>query len=418
MGRLECRLRANREFSVAARFALVFREEGCGGLLVNNRWLVLAVLFLARTAMGFQFQSVASLSSFVITDLDIDYTQLGLLIGSYLLPGIVIAYPSGLLGQRFGDKQGAILGMTLMVIGGVLTGTSHDYGVFLLGRLTSGTGAVLLNVLLMKMATDWFVGREIATALALLVSSWPVGIGIALMVLPQLALTFSAAAAFVVTAVAAALVLVLIAAIYRVPTTAADILPPIKGPGLGLSIREFGLVTMAGAVWALFNVGYIILISFAPPLLIAQGISVKAAGMATSLASWTIIPTIALGGMLLDRIGHATMLMITSFALLALSIMLMPSTSSFALIAFIGLVGGLPCGAMLVLPVEVLRPQSRGPGMGVFYTWYYVGMALLTPVAGYVRDLTGDPAKPLTFAGCLEIAAIAVLVLLRLSEHR
>ena len=67
---------------------------------MNNRWLVLAVLFLARTAMGFQFQSVASLSSFVITDLDIDYTQLGLLIGSYLLPGIVIAYPSGLLGQR------------------------------------------------------------------------------------------------------------------------------------------------------------------------------------------------------------------------------------------------------------------------------------------------------------------------------
>lgn len=35
----------------------------------------------------------------------------------------------------------------------------------------------------------------------------------------------------------------------------------------------------------------------------------------------------------------------------------------------------LRCGAMLVLPVEVL---SRSPGMGIFYTWYYVGMALLT----------------------------------------
>jgi predicted MFS family arabinose efflux permease len=171
-------------------------EERCGGLPVNNRWLVLAVLFLARTAMGFQFQSVASLSSFVITDLGIDYTQLGLLIGFYLLPGIVIAYPSGLLGRRFGDKQGAMLGMTLMVIGGVLTGTSHDYEIFLLGRLIGGTGAVLLNVLLMKMATDWFVGREIGTALALLVSSWPIGIGVALIVLPQLALNFSAATAF------------------------------------------------------------------------------------------------------------------------------------------------------------------------------------------------------------------------------
>ena len=138
------------------------------------------------------------------------------------------------------------------------------------------------------------------------------------------------------TAVAAALVLVLIAAIYRVPTTAADTPAPTKGPGLGVSMREFGLVTVAGAVWALFNVSYIILVSFAPPLLIAHGISVKGAGIATSLASWTIIPTIALGGILLDRIGHATALMITSFAVLALSIMLMPSTSSFALIAFMG----------------------------------------------------------------------------------
>ena len=97
-----------------------------GAPLVSNRWLILAVLFLARTAMGFQFQSVAALSSFLIGDLRIDYTQLGLLIGFYLLPGVVIAYPGGLLGQRFGDKQVAILGMTLMVVGGMLTGSSHN----------------------------------------------------------------------------------------------------------------------------------------------------------------------------------------------------------------------------------------------------------------------------------------------------
>jgi MFS family permease len=385
---------------------------------VHSRWLILAVLFLARTAMGFQFQSVATLSSFLITDLNIDYTQLGLLIGFYLLPGTVIAYPSGLLGQRFGDKQVAILGMTLMVVGGVLTGTSHDYAIFLVGRLISGIGAVLLNVLLTKMATDWFVGRELGTALALLVSSWPVGIGVALIVLPRLATAASVAAAFIFTAVAAAVVLVLIAAIYRVPTPTANTQPRAGGLGFGLSAREFGLVSLAGDIWALFNVGYIILISFAPSLLIAQGISVNDAGTATSLASWTIIPTIALGGMLVDRIGHATALMIASFAVLGLSIMLMASTSSFALIAFIGAVAGLPCGAMLVLPTEVLRAQSRGPGMGIFYTWYYVGMALLTPAAGLVRDLTGDPGAPLIFAGTLEIAAIAALVLLRLLQHR
>ena len=367
--------------------------------------------------MGFQFQSVASLSSFVITDLGIDYTQLGLLIGLYLLPGVVIAYPSGLLGQRFGDKQIAVLGMTLMVAGGVLTALSHSYGIFLVGRLISGIGAVLLNVVLTKMVTDWFADRELGTALALLVSSWPVGIGIALIVLPPLAVAASASTASILTAVAATGVLALIAALYDVPATTNSATLPHPPAGFGVSPREFGFVSLAGIVWALFNVGYIILISFGPSLLIAQGISVKDAGIAISLASWTVIPTIALGGVLVDRLGHATTLMVTSLALLALSIMLMPSTSSFALIAFIGAVGGLPCGAMLMLPTEVLSPESRGPGMGIFYTWYYVAMALLIPLAGFVRDFTGNPGAPLMFAGCLEIAAIAVLLLLRLLEQ-
>ena len=53
---------------------------------------------------------------------------------------------------------------------------------------------------------------------------------------------------------------------------------------------------------------------------------------------------------------------------------------------------------MLVLPTEVLRAESRGPGMGIFYTWYYVGMAVLTPRQVGPRSHR-DPGAPLTFAG-------------------
>ena len=141
--------------------------------------------------MGFQFQSVATLSYSLVAQFGVTYTQLGLLISCYLLPGIVVAYPGGTLGKRFGDKEIAILGLTLMVVGGLVDGTSVNYETFFGGRLIAGIGAVLLNVLLVKMATDWFIGREIGTALALLVTSWPVGIGIALIVLPWIAITFS-----------------------------------------------------------------------------------------------------------------------------------------------------------------------------------------------------------------------------------
>ncbi len=47
---------------------------------MRNRWTMLAVLFLARTAMSFQFQSVGSLSPFLVPDLGLDYAALGTLI--------------------------------------------------------------------------------------------------------------------------------------------------------------------------------------------------------------------------------------------------------------------------------------------------------------------------------------------------
>src|SRR3974390_965634 len=120
----------------------------------RERWLILAVLFLARTAMGFQFQAVAALSSFIAADLKIDYARLGLLIGLYLLPGVAIAYPGGLLGQYFGDKRIAVFGMALMVAGGLVTAIADDFAIVAAGRLVSGGGAVLVNVLLTTMLTD------------------------------------------------------------------------------------------------------------------------------------------------------------------------------------------------------------------------------------------------------------------------
>ena len=150
----------------------------------NGRWLILLVLFIARAAIAFQFQSIPALSPLLVDNLQIDYALLGTLVGLYMLPGVIFSLPGGVLGQRFGDKQIAVLGLSLMVLGGLWVGLSGTYLSASLGRVVSGVGAVLLNIVLAKMVTDWFAGREIVTAMALFVSSWPVGIGLGLLVLP------------------------------------------------------------------------------------------------------------------------------------------------------------------------------------------------------------------------------------------
>ena len=49
-----------------------------------ERWRALAVLFAVRVTMALQFQSVAALSPFMMTDYGVGLADVGLLIGLYL----------------------------------------------------------------------------------------------------------------------------------------------------------------------------------------------------------------------------------------------------------------------------------------------------------------------------------------------
>ena len=75
-----------------------------------NRWVMLLVIFFTRTALGFQFQSIAALTPFLVAGFDLSFAQVGLLMGLFMLPGVVLALPGGLLGQRFGSLRVVVAG--------------------------------------------------------------------------------------------------------------------------------------------------------------------------------------------------------------------------------------------------------------------------------------------------------------------
>jgi predicted MFS family arabinose efflux permease len=125
----------------------------------DRRWLILLVLFVARAAIAFQFQSIPALSPLLVENLQIDYALLGTLVGLYMLPGVVFSLPGGVLGQRFGEKQIALVGLGLMTLGGLWVALSDMYLSASFGRVVGGVGAVLLNIVLAKMVTDWCAGR-------------------------------------------------------------------------------------------------------------------------------------------------------------------------------------------------------------------------------------------------------------------
>ena len=384
-----------------------------------NPWVILFVLFLARTAMGFQFQSVAAVSPLLVADLALDLALFGTLIGAWMLPGVALAIPGGLLGKRFGDKPVTLAGLALMALGSLLTAGAAEYWSALAGRVVSGTGAVLLNVLLAKMVADWFSGRHIATAMGILVVSWPVGIGAALVVLGPLSVALTWPFALQAAAWVCVAALLLVAVVYRTPPVAQASRPGSEAPAARLSGRELGLASLSGAVWTLYNVSYIIVVSFAPLLLADRGLPAGHAAVVSSAATWPLLVSVPLGGIIADRTGRGGAVMYACFIAMAVCIpFMLVAPSPLVMLAVIGVVMGPAAGVIMALPARVLRPEARNLGMGIYYTWYYVGMALLPGVAGWCRDVSGIAIAPLIFASALLVAAVGCTMLFQHLEKR
>jgi MFS family permease len=293
---------------------------------------------------------------------------------------------------------------------------SQDVGMFIAGRTLSGIGAVFLNVLVTKMITDWFQGKEIATALGVLVSSWPLGIAIALIALPALAgasWPTGMWAAAGLSCVAAVLVL----AVYRAPPDLPD--RPAARLTFNLAARETMLAILSGCVWAFYNMGFIVLLTFGPAWLTSTGANAAHAGAVISIASWIILPAIPVGAYLAERAGHPNFTMVGCCVLAAAAMAALPSAGdSGALVALIGILFGPAAGLIMVLPGQAAPAERRALAMGVYFTCYYIGMGVAPAIAGFARDATASATAPIYVASAMLLAAAAALLGFRLVQKR
>jgi MFS family permease len=76
---------------------------------LSNRWGILAVLFIVRLTVAFQFQSVAAVAPLLGAKFDASLADIGLLIGLYFTPGVALSLPGGAVGKRIGDKRAVSL---------------------------------------------------------------------------------------------------------------------------------------------------------------------------------------------------------------------------------------------------------------------------------------------------------------------
>jgi predicted MFS family arabinose efflux permease len=352
--------------------------------------------------MAIQYQSVAAVAPLLLTNYGVGIADVGLLISLYLVPGIVLALPGGTIGRNFGDKRSVLAGLALMCVGGVIMVLAESWSGQITGRLIAGIGGVLLNVLMSKMIVDWFASREIATAMAVFVNSWPVGIALGLLLLPTIGVQQGVQSAFLVCTVVVFLGLMALLLLYREPPSAIPAASASSSPDRAAKMA----VIAAGSTWSLYNAGFAMVFGFGPAMLFERGWSIEAAGSTVSLTLWLIAVSVPAGGYIADYLKRPILVIVAGCIMFA-ALMLAVTRFESALPIFIalGIVGGLPAGAIMSLPTRVLRPDTRAVGMGIYFTVFYIGMVAGPLLGGLIGGLIGTSAATFDLGAVLLLSA-------------
>lgn len=372
------------------------------------RWRILALLFAARVGLGLQFQTVGSVGDDLIVVFGMDYAGLGLLIGLFMAPGLFLAMPAGYSGRYVSDKTLAVAGLLALALGGLISASATESWTIGAGRVLAGAGFLLINLYFTKMVADWFEGREIATAMSILVMSWPFGIAMGQVGHVWLAQSFGWQVPFLVASAYCFLAALGLFAFYKPPH---DLPAANGGSTTSLSGLEWRLVCCAAAAWGVFNAGYVTYLSFGPIVLEGMGQTAIAAAGIISVGSWLMIVSGALCGQIVDRFGGRTVVLAVcmSGAIVSLLLLSLPGAGLVASLLF-GLVGMAPAGVIMAMAGHAMRPQVRAFGMGIFFTIYFAMMLITPPIAGTILDATGNPQGPIWLAIVLFASVVPLAI--------
>jgi sugar phosphate permease len=377
------------------------------------RWVMLALLWLIYTSFGLITRSLYPLVTPIIADLNISYSQMGLVMGSWQLTYIGAATLVGFSMDKWGIRRCLFFGVVVMGLSVGLRYFSLGFGTFLPLVALFGIGGPMISVGSPKTIALWFRGNDRGTAVGLYMTGPWIGGAFALAATNRWIMPLAGNSWRMTFAIYGMMTLA-IAFLWWFLARDLETKEDTEAVGMRrvfmalIKVRNIQIVLAAG----LLGFGIIHgLTSWLPKILETRGFSPMTAGYAASLPLLGGIPSL----LILPRVipAHRRGLALGIIALLA-------SASAWALFTLSGvpLFGGLilygiTCSALIPLPTLILMETPEvgqkymGAAGGLFFCISEIGGFLSPVVVGILVDWTGG-----FLAGGYFVVALGVAILL------
>jgi predicted MFS family arabinose efflux permease len=343
--------------------------------------------------------SLPVLLIFIRQELNLSYTDMGIIIAAGSLAGGLAQFPAGLLVDFLGGRRMMLVGFGLALGGSLLFSTATAIPLMLLARVISGIGnATFHPASFPEMAkASKYSGVGMGMALHNVGGTLGMSLGYALTAL--LAGWFGWRGALRVLCAAGSLLIVAFALVYpRLPADEDD--KPVKKPAAetagSRSARELlgkqwipvlSLAAAAALAGAFGNA----LQSFLPAFLTStRGVSVVVAGAFSTITLLSGTVGSIGGGKAGDRYDRSMVVLVatavTVVLVLALAWMPVGTAGLVILLVTVGVFRSVPRPCLNAITSEIAPRGKSGSAFGLVFGAMSLGGSITSPLVGYIAD--------------------------------
>jgi MFS family permease len=349
----------------------------------------------------------------IIEELKINHTEAGLLMSLFTFPSIFLAILAGLLSDRLGSFKVGLISLILVIIGTLFFALSRSFPYAGFGRIVAGAGAVTISIVAAKILSQWFIGREVGTAMGVYNTAMPVGTIICFTTFGRLGESSGWRTPILITAFICMIGLAAFLFLYKpAPNTPQKI--------AHTSLFSVGnLIWLAGLCWLWFNAAAISFSTFAPDFFVSKGSSIGYAGLLASLLMWGSLGLSPIIGRLIDKFNNNDIFIGVGGLTFSISLYLVSKSTNFLFpMAIMAIAVAFVPTPVFSFLSKNLPPKDLGLGFGILGMLSGIGMFFGPYLSGLIKDKTGSYEITFIFLSILALLIPVTAVILRIKIKR
>lgn len=366
-----------------------------------------------------QFYAVASLSTVLMTELDLTHMGVGSLMSVTLVAYALFNLVGGLLTDKLGTKKMMIGGTALVSSAGFLFGLTANCMQALLCRLFLGIGMALVWTSGVKHLSFFFSFKQRMTAIGIFIASIGLADIIAKVAPPFL---FSSQGwRFTFSSIAIPGFLLALVELFYIREGSLTKENPSETKNLERWLPwKDNLVLVMSVLY--FSVLFQIYAtsSWIPSYLVENwGLELTIAGLVSAIMATSSVLSPIIGSIVANRIGKLPVVLIGFLIMMLTVILEAPIRQMYLLVPLLLILafsGSFITSSALAFLVENVPSEASGMSVGFVSTIGYLGGVISTLLGGYSIDLTGSYI--ILYGACSFLAVISSVITFAILRRR